>query len=214
MQLYKNMISKLSAVSVALAITSVLGQTCTISPSVQQILDDLSTLSSNSYTLTTELNSWDGSDFGSTFDVWPGIVSSVVGDLANDFQSTDSKTDCEAQAVVTALVDVKTNFIDAFNAITAVGNYFNNGGADVSSEEAGQLLVKNVALDVVSMVYYAYTWLPCDVVGQIFDTMDEMFVAMNQAWASFVIGIVDAPIQPPTCSPPTCKKQIVQKRSN
>ncbi|CAN6673253.1 hypothetical protein TRVA0_048S00496 [Trichomonascus vanleenenianus] len=196
------MVSKVSVVSLALAVASVLGQTsCTLSDSVQKIVTDINTLSTDSGALSTNCTDWlDGTltDLETLLVVQRAVFADVQH-VASDFESTDSKADCEVAAVLTAFASAVPNVLAGINGFAGVRI------GDTNS-------IYNLAQNAVTMLANAYTWLPCDVVGSIFSAVDEITQALDQFQNAWGEDVIPAPAQPPTCggSAPACKKTVPQ----
>ncbi|CAN6674849.1 hypothetical protein TRVA0_068S00364 [Trichomonascus vanleenenianus] len=208
------MVSKLSAVSLALVATSILALPCTVSSGVEQVLDDLSSLSGGNTALISALNGWDGDlsgDTGSAINSATSTVMSALSNLVADFENVDSTAaPCDAQAFVSAFAEAETGFIGALNAMAGMAVYFGDGEPDADELLDTQIVLGTLDQYAGTLLTNIYPWLPCDIVGQTFTAVSDIFSALNQFEGAWGLPTTNAPVQPQTCnpSPPTCKKQV------
>ncbi|CAN6674847.1 hypothetical protein TRVA0_068S00320 [Trichomonascus vanleenenianus] len=212
------MVSKLSVVSLALAITGALGQTCTLSVGGSALVKDINTLSSHSNTFAQTITSYQG---------YPGdtAASTVYSDLANvisdmqvikdDFTMNTAfntgNSDCDISAIISAFNSAAPSIIDA---LTAIGDYaqgylHNAGGVELMTK------LTTLVPYVTDMLTSTYSLAPCDIVGQTSSLAGQIADALATCQESFNISPSNAPTQPAACSPtspPTCSKK--QKKAN
>ncbi|CAN6673262.1 hypothetical protein TRVA0_048S00518 [Trichomonascus vanleenenianus] len=207
------MVSKLFAVSLALAAASALGQQtqCQLSTGGTAIVADITTLSNDNSNLVENLNEWGGDTTSDAFYNIVNLAQAVIADVntvANAFASNSAPSDCDITTVIGALNTTAPIIVNALDGLASKYSDFNNNGAGVMTTVTGDL--DNLAQNTVALLTNAYVWLPCDVVGQTFDAVDSITYALAQCQTAFSLSDTAVPAKPQTCggSAPACKKQV------
>ncbi|CAN6674850.1 hypothetical protein TRVA0_068S00386 [Trichomonascus vanleenenianus] len=203
------MVSKRSAVSLALAFASALGQTCTVSNSASTLVNDFSTLASDCSTFASAINAYEGSPDDAGVEPIYNDLSALIPAM----QTVDggltfasgSSSECDISAIISAFTDAAPDIINALTAIADhAGEYINTDGGMPLLSNFGTL-----APYVTEMLTSLYGLAPCDIVGQTSSLAGQIADALAACAQNFPTSISAAPAQPTGCaptSPPTCKK--------
>ncbi|CAN6673341.1 hypothetical protein TRVA0_048S00716 [Trichomonascus vanleenenianus] len=214
------MVSKLSVISLALAVAGALGQ-CTLSSIGQTIVNDIDLLINHSNNITQQFTAWDG-QYLSFLDIDTNVAD-VINDMTTLSQdlSSEGANDCDFQTVISKLDDAAPAFANALQAIENRITDYNSDGME------NDLITKLSTLiqDTLPMVGAVYVYLPCEYVGQTFDAMNSVLYSLALCQHIFSLNSPVAPAKPQTCSrstptptssPNTCSKKQAAgvKRAN
>ncbi|CAN6674843.1 hypothetical protein TRVA0_068S00232 [Trichomonascus vanleenenianus] len=222
------MISKLSVVTLALAVAGALGQQCTLSTNGNTVVNAMNTLTDDNNALQQAIAAFEeGPDnnsvgYNNAMVVYNQQIA-VANDLAAVSQALSSYeselTDCDFTTFINLLSDTAPTLTSNIQSITAdYNNYLNAGSFGYTWTGLQSMTVNSVQL--ISTVYSS---LPgCEYTDQTSDAINGINGAVASAQSAYEISGSIPPANPcattttagstPT-SPPTCSKKQA-KRAN